>query len=229
MASLWFGAGSNRNPPLWRREVLHKIQNQSQQSSRGGWKQRGADVWPGIRSRLHKECTKLNTKKERKCLLSASFKDFFLFVRQIKLCHWGLTRSPMYGFLKSSRWRTQAFWATKFSVFAAISPFTGSDAPIRKVAYFSFLLLCADSFTASLSLFNHYAFPHSLFRSRFFATALLICRHTCQIMILRAVETLEQPEYTPRLKSSAKKKKSSSLVSKKNDPEICRAAWNHCC
>ena len=48
MASLWFGAGNNRNPLLWRRQVLYKIPNQRQPSSHGSSQQRVADVWPGI-------------------------------------------------------------------------------------------------------------------------------------------------------------------------------------
>lgn len=76
----------------------------------------------------------------------------FLLARQMKLCQWGLMRSSSYGLLWSSRWRTPAFWATQFWVFAAIFPFTGSNLSILKVADFSFQLLCIDSFNSAVSI-----------------------------------------------------------------------------
>lgn len=59
MASLWFGAGNNWNPLLWRRQVLYKIPNQSKPSTHESSQQRDADVWPGM-------CTLFDTTVENK-------------------------------------------------------------------------------------------------------------------------------------------------------------------
>ncbi len=64
MASLWFGAGNNWNPLLWRRQVLYKIPNQSQPSAHGSSQQRDADVWPGICTLFYTERCKLIEEKE---------------------------------------------------------------------------------------------------------------------------------------------------------------------
>lgn len=44
MPSLGFGTGNNWNPILWRRQVLHKIPNQSQPPTPGSSRQRAAEV-----------------------------------------------------------------------------------------------------------------------------------------------------------------------------------------
>ena len=76
MASLWFGAGNNRNPLLWRRQVLYKIPNQSQPSTHGSSQQSLVDVWPGICTPLDRERRELGGGKlQRICclLLTLSF------------------------------------------------------------------------------------------------------------------------------------------------------------
>lgn len=142
MATLWFGAGNNRNPLLWRRQVLYKIPNQSQPSTHGSSQQRVADAWPGMFILLDTECCKLKKRnysvvKSKHILCSFIFliQGHYLFplARQMKLFQWVLTRSSSYGFLPSSRWRTPGFWATKFGVFAGSFPFTGSNLSILKV------------------------------------------------------------------------------------------------
>ena len=65
MASLWFGAGNNWNPLLWRRQVLYKIPNQSQPSTHGSRQQRVVDVWPGICTLLDTECWELGKRNYR--------------------------------------------------------------------------------------------------------------------------------------------------------------------
>lgn len=68
MASLWFGAGNNRNPLLWRRQVLYKIPNQSQPSTHGSSQQSLVDVWPGICTLLDRERWEFGGGKNKKKL-----------------------------------------------------------------------------------------------------------------------------------------------------------------
>lgn len=85
-------------------------------------------------------------------LVQGRFPPPLLLARQMKSCQWGSMRRSSYGSQWSSHWRTPAFWATKFWVFAGIFPFTGSNPSILKVTYFSFQHLCMDSFSATVSI-----------------------------------------------------------------------------
>lgn len=134
MASLWFGAGNNWNPLLWRRQMLHKIPNQSKPSAPGSSQQRDADVWPGT-------CTLFDINadnwKGKNTSLIGVIQGFSLFfhVRQTNYCLRRLVRSPWYGFQQSSHWRTPHFWATKFWIFVANFPFSGSSLLFLKVLF----------------------------------------------------------------------------------------------
>lgn len=86
MASLWFVAGNNWNPLLWRRQVLYKITNQSPPSTHGSLQQRVADVWPGIYTLLDTECSQIGKRKRNYRGSSVCCRFFFHLSNSRTLC-----------------------------------------------------------------------------------------------------------------------------------------------
>lgn len=254
MASLWFGAGNNRNPLLWRRQVLYKIPNQSQPSPHGSSQQRVADVWPGICTLLDTERCKLERENEmtlkQASLLLISFTIFSnsralsfsscqtdedIPVRfDERFVIWVSAEQPM---------KDTSFLSDKILGLCGELPIYWLQ-PIYPKGYPLSLLsiyCCKHWFPPSLQVYKTSLLSqrmvysiwiivhsfHSLFKAWlrvpcFSADTLVKCTALSQKLVkhLKHLEHSLHLEYT---------KKGSGLVLKKNDLEICKTAWNHCC
>lgn len=158
----------------------------------------------------------------------------------MKSCQWGLTRSSSYGLLGNSPWRTPAFWATKFWVFAGNFQFTGSSLSILKVAFFFLFFFCSYCLTLSHRVYKTglqsrnmgyfiwiivHSFIVYIFRSQMVVIALLICWHTCKIQIFRSCANAPLNTHATFRVVTPK----TASYQKRMSLKYARPPRNHCC